>query len=364
MKFIHIADLHFDSPFVNLSDKEGLGELCRLQQRKVFKKVIEYIKENQIDTLFISGDLYEQEYIRKTTIEYINNLFKEISDTKIYIAPGNHDPYIKNSYYNKFKWSDNVKIFEGKIEKVNTPEADIYGFGFEDFYCKDSNISELEIENPNKLNILVMHGDIDASQAVENQYNPISKKELLSKGFDYIALGHIHKPNYENYIVYPGSAFPLGFDELGKRGMIVGEINKEESSKSNLTTKFVELNEIYFVEKEIDVTPILSKEELVEKINELPIQEKELAKVVLIGKRNFEIDVYDLYKLIENDKIIKIKEKTKMNYDLQKIANDTTLKGLYVKEMITKLEEEHDEEEKQIIEKAIEIGLDILEGTV
>ena len=40
MKFIHIADMHFDSPFVNLSDKEILGDLRRLEQRKALKKVI------------------------------------------------------------------------------------------------------------------------------------------------------------------------------------------------------------------------------------------------------------------------------------------------------------------------------------
>ena len=111
MKFVHIADIHFDSPFVNLSDRESLGDIKRLEQRKVFKKVIEYIKENYIDFLFIAGDLYEHQYIRKSTIEYINELFKEIPNTKIYIAPGNHDPYIKNSYYNQFKWNDNVYIF-------------------------------------------------------------------------------------------------------------------------------------------------------------------------------------------------------------------------------------------------------------
>ena len=45
MKFVHIADMHFDSPFINLADKEYLGDLRRLEQRKIFKKVIEYIKE-------------------------------------------------------------------------------------------------------------------------------------------------------------------------------------------------------------------------------------------------------------------------------------------------------------------------------
>ena len=47
MKFVHIADMHFDSPFVNLSNKENLGEIRRLDQRKAFKKVIEYIKNKQ-----------------------------------------------------------------------------------------------------------------------------------------------------------------------------------------------------------------------------------------------------------------------------------------------------------------------------
>lgn len=85
MKFVHIADMHFDSPFVNLSDKGIMGDLRRLEQRKVFKKIIEFIKENKIKYFFISGDLYEHKSIRQSTIEYINKLFEEIPETKIFI---------------------------------------------------------------------------------------------------------------------------------------------------------------------------------------------------------------------------------------------------------------------------------------
>ena len=82
MKFVHIADMHFDSAFSNLSDKDIMGDLRRLEQRKVFKKIVEYIKENNVEYLFISGDLYEHKYIKQSTIEYINNLFKEMPETK------------------------------------------------------------------------------------------------------------------------------------------------------------------------------------------------------------------------------------------------------------------------------------------
>ena len=361
MKFVHISDIHFDSPFVNLSDKEGLGNLRRLEQRKALKKAIEYIKENNIKYLFISGDLYEQKYIKKSTIEYINNLFKEIPETKIFISPGNHDPYIKNSYYNKFIWNENVKIFNSKIEKIETEEANIYGYGFDDFYCKNSGIENIEIEDNTKLNILVIHGSLDGGTIENNEYNPLTRKMLKTKKFDYVALGHIHKLDYnqeENQnIVYPGSTVSLGFDELGSHGMIVGNLEKDK-----IQLEFMPLDEMEFKLQEVDVTGINSKEELIEKINEIKFKENELIEIILVGKRKFEINKYELYKLILNDKIIKIKNKTKIDYNLEKLANETTLKGLFAKEMLQKLNEDNlSEEDKEIIEKAVEIGLEALE---
>ena len=133
MKFIHVADIHFDIPFKTLSDRADLGVERRLEQRKAFKKMIDFAQENQVDCIFIAGDLYEQEYVKSTTIEYINSLFKEIPHIKIYITPGNHDPYIKNSYYNTYKFADNVKIFTSKFEKIETENYNVYGYGFDNF---------------------------------------------------------------------------------------------------------------------------------------------------------------------------------------------------------------------------------------
>ena len=359
MKFVHIADLHIDSPFINLADKEGFGDLKRLEQRKVLRKITDYIKENNVEYFFISGDLYEHQYVKKSTIEYINNLFKEIPNTKIFISPGNHDPYLKNSYYNKFQWNNNVHIFNSRFEKIELPELDIYGYGFDDFYCTDCKIESLEIDNKDKLNILVIHSTIDGANIEEKQYNSISRKILEEKGFDYVATGHIHKRQiWENpYIVYPGSTVSLGFDELGEHGMIVGNIEEKD-----IQISFIPLAETEFIEKNIDVTDMLSKEELIEKINLLEIKENQFVKIILTGKRNFEINTYGLYKLINQDRVIKIKNKTKMKYDLNSMQNDITLKGLFAKEFLKKLNNENiSEEEKEIIEKAVEIGLEALE---
>ena len=356
MKFVHIADMHFDSPFITLSDKGNLGEQRRIEQRKIFKKIIEYIKENKIEYLFISGDLYEHQHIRKSTIEYINNLFKEIENTKIFVSPGNHDPILKKSYYSNFNWNKNVYIFNSKIQKISTEDADIYGYGFDDFYCTNSGIENISIENPEKINILVIHGTLNGANLEEVQYNSMSSTMLESKKFDYVALGHIHKNNFkkDGKMIYPGSTISLGFDEIGEHGMVVGEITKEENR-----LEFIKLDETEFIEKELKCTEINSEEELIEKINEINIEKNKLYKIILIGKRNFEINIYNLYKYNLDEKIIKIKNKTKPNYDVEEISKENTLRGLFAKEILEEIK--NNNYDNEIIEQALEIGMEILE---
>lgn len=357
MNFVHMADMHFDTPFTNLSLKNNFGKKRRLDQREIFKKIIKYIQENKIEYLFISGDLYENEYIQKTTIEYINELFKEIPQTKIFITPGNHDPYLKNSMYNNFEWSKNVKIFTSKIEKIETPEADIYGVGFDDFYSTGLNAENIKIENKNKINILITHGSLNASDKMQLQYNPMNKNKLKELGFDYIALGHIHKPDYNTEpnqrIVYPGSTISMGFDELGEHGFITGNLNKQK-----LELSFIPADNKEFKELEFDVSNINDFEKLIEEINNLKLDENKFYKIILIGKRNFEIYILELNKFILIENIIKIKNKTILNYNLEELANDTTLKGIFVQELLEEMKKQNYSQEE--IDKILEIGLSVL----
>lgn len=351
MRFIHIADMHFDTPFSFLGERENLGDIRRLEQRQAFQKAINYIKEEKIPYLFISGDLYDHNYVKKTTIEYINNLFKTIPETKIFIAPGNHDPILKNSYYNNFEWNKNVYIFNSEIKCYEFEDVDIYGFGFDNFYCNNFNIENIKIKSKNKINILIIHGDIDASKNVDNLYNPIGKTELKKVGFDYVAMGHIHKRQIiDENIVYPGSTISLGFDEQGEHGLL--DVNLE---KNNLKINFVKLDERIFEEKSIDITNINTEEELIEFISNIYIEENIMCKLILIGTRNFEIQENKILKLINQKNILKIKNKTEIKYDLETIAKQNNLKGIFISEMLELLnDKEYDEE---IVKKAIEIGL-------
>ena len=353
MKFIHIADMHFDIPFTTLNKKE-LGNKRRLEQRELLRKIIEYIKKENIEYLFIAGDLYEHEYIRKSTIEYINNLFKEIPNTKIYITPGNHDPLVKNSFYKNFNWNTNVHVFGKDVEKIDDNNICIYGYGFDNFYMENNKLYQIQNVDKSKINILITHCNLDGVKNDELEYNPISKKELVNLEMDYIALGHIHKKMIEegSKIIYPGSPISLGFDEQGEHGMIFGEIN-EENKKINL--EFIRLDDKQFVEIDYSVDEIATEEELIEKINELYIDKDKYVKLNLVGNRQFEINKYQIEKSIVSENIIKVKDKTQIELDLNTLKNESSLKGIFVKNMLEKMENEP--ENKEEILEALEIGL-------
>lgn len=357
MKFVHLADLHLDAKFDSLSSIDGLPQKRRLEQRKALKDVVEYIKENDIKLFLISGDLYEQNYIRKSSIEYVNKLFEEIPYTQIFIAPGNHDPYIKNSFYSTYTWSKNVHIFNENIEKIDFEDAHIYGFGFTDFYCKQSEIEEIQVEEPDDINILITHGSLDGGSDDLREYNPLRQSKLKQLDFDYIALGHIHKPYYNEEKnqkkFYPGSTISLGFDELGEHGVLVGDIEKDE-----LKVKFMTIDPRQYEEKEIDITEMTSNEEVLEKLQNLVLNNENLYKIILVGKRYFTLNIDEIKKLNSRENIVKIKDKTKVGIDIERIAEENNVRGIFVRNMLERKERENLDED--FIEKAIEIGLEVL----
>ena len=357
MKFVHIADLHLDSPFTHLSEKGNLGEIRRIEQRNALKKVIKYCKENEIEYLFIAGDLYEHDYVKKTSIDYINSLFNEIPNTKIFITPGNHDPFLKNSIYNNYYFAKNVYVFkDSKLEKYEDEKINLYGAAFTEFYQNESQLEDFVLPESNKLNILLLHCDLNGSKDKEGlSYNPILETKIKNLKFDYTALGHIHKTNYEagKNIIYPGSLISFGFDELGNHGMVVGEFKDK-----TLTTEFITIDERKFAELEIDVSDFNTKEDIIDKINSKELDNNTMYKVVLTGKRKFNIDAKEILDLILEENILKVKDNTELSYDLEKISKENSLRGIFVKNVLKKLERK--EISNEDAEKAIELGLEVM----
>ena len=114
-----------------------------------------------------------------------------------------------------------------------------------------------------------------------------------------------------------------------------------------------------FVEIEIDIAGLYENDDLITKINSINFEDNKYYKLIFIGNRNFEITVNEIKKLINCNQVIKIKDKTKLAIDFEKIAKENSLKGIFIRELLNKINE-HPEEKEKIL-KVIEIGIEAMD---
>lgn len=367
IKFLHFSDLHLDYPFTSLGPDLGKINQRRKDLLEVFDRIIELTKRENADLLLISGDLYEHFYVKKSTIKHVNDKFKEIDDKKVFIVPGNHDPYLTNSYYMNFQWNSNVYILSEERYKVEIEELNtcIYGLGFESFYNNGSIMDEIKSVNDEKINILLVHGTVDMN-FTKTGYNLFTSEELAQLNMDYIALGHFHNRiddvGKKGLIYNPGSPEPLGFDEEGEHGVFVGKLSKEL-----LDIKYINTNRRYYKSVNINVEDIGSSEQAAEKIcfslEGLP-KEDVLLSVTLKG---FAKDEYGINKekikssLEDSFFYVNIEDRTIPDFDYEELKTEPGLKGLYVRKLMGMIDKAKNEKEKYLLMKSLYYGLQALD---
>ena len=367
IKFVHFSDLHLDNPFTSIGpDVEKIGRR-RQDLLDVFDHIIDIVKSENADLLFISGDLYEHFYVKNSTIKHINRKFVEISDKKVFIVPGNHDPYIINSYYKSFQWSSNVYILSEERPKVELKDLNIciHGFGFEDFY-KDSSLSEeLKAVNDKMVNILLVHGTVDMN-FTKKAYNLLTSDELSRLNMDYIALGHFHNRiddiGRKGIIYNPGSPEPLGFDEEGEHGVFIGTI-----CKGLLDIKSVKVSRRIYKSVSLNTEGVNSNEQLATKIllalGDLPL-ENSLVSVILKGYTNdeFKPDKAKIRQIVEKYVLYaNVEDRTLPEYNYDELKNEPGLRGMYVQKLLSMIDKAKGEKEKYLLMKSLYYGMEALE---
>ena len=207
MRFIHLADVHLGAvpdrgcPW----SKEREEEIW-----STFRRVIAGIREDPVDLLFISGDLFHRQPLMRELKE-VNYLFSTIPDTRVYLMAGNHDFISRDSFYNTFEWNSNVIFFRSReLTCVKDPRLDVYVYGlsYYDREIKDGLYDQAVPVQKEGIHILLAHGG-------DEKHIPLSAAALAASGFDYVALGHLHGPQKikEEWIRYAGSPLKYSVSE-------------------------------------------------------------------------------------------------------------------------------------------------------
>lgn len=371
VSFIHCADIHLDAPFSALG-KDNLSTERRKDLKKVFGKIIDLVIEKDVDFLLISGDLYEHEYAARSTIAWINGMFRNLGSKQVIIIPGNHDPCVKNSWYRSYKWSDNVHILTTENPEYFDENLNVYfyGIGFDTFHQETLPVQKPPVVLPDRINICLFHGTLNM-QFTESPYNPVDIRYLSELGFDYYALGHFHSRSEEyseKGIINPGSPEPFGFDETGDHGVYLVELVKGDGLKRRYS--FVKTQERAYYELNISADGAESTESLAGKISSVINScngNGNIFRINLTGRISpgFRPDVQYLQHYFENKCFsMQINDYTRPAYDLEELAKEKTMAGVFVRKMMKRIEDAK-EEDRQVLEKALYFGLEALfDGTV
>ncbi|GKX30554.1 serine/threonine phosphatase [Vallitalea longa] len=343
ISLIHTGDIHIGMEFKKASFGSEFARDRRNEIKETFYRIIDRAVDMNADFLLISGDLFEDEYATIGEIKEINKYFRKLNDTRIVIIAGNHDPIINNkSYYKIIDWAENVYILDTTLQKISFEDVnvDIYGLSWNKKLIKDNLFENIQIDDKNRINILLAHGDIYQ----KSSYLPIDRESIANKGFDYIALGHIHKHEFIcKNIAYPGSPEPLDFGETGTHGIIEGSISKDE-----LDIKFLPFSKREFVSIDVSVDDNMTVENIIENIKEI-VREydfKNLYRFNLNGIRDKDIlfdTQYIKYRVEEYVIYAEILDNTTPDYDLDKLKqeNENNVIGKYIEYM----EEQNTEDE-------------------
>ena len=263
LKIVHCADIHAGRPASRMFDKERAS----LRHREIetsLSRIVELTRKEKADLLLISGDLFEHLYARPSWAREASALLGSIPDTRVFIAPGNHDPVVKGSLYRGIAWPGNVTIFDSsEVREVvvdGIPVA-VHGFGWTSYLDRQQVLKGYAARRRDLINILVIHGDVSRKDAAPtSQYLPILQADLENSGMDYVALGHIHAPGEfkagKTTAVYAGCPEPLDFGDEGERGVFLVSIAEATggSVRPEVNTQFVPLATRQMRSAEVDVS--------------------------------------------------------------------------------------------------------------
>ena len=131
--------------------------------------------------------------------------------------------------------------------------------------------------------------------------------------------------------------------------------NVNEGTKVRI--EHINLDPIKYETLYMNISGISSKEELITRINYMEIDKNNFYKVVLKGKKDFLITEKYILDNIQWNNILRIEDETQREIDIEEISKANTLRGIFAKKILEKMEKETDTAEKEKLEDAVELVL-------
>jgi DNA repair exonuclease SbcCD nuclease subunit len=225
-KFFHAADIHLDSPLRGLERYEGAPvEQVRGATRGAFENLVSACIDEGVSFLLLAGDLYDGDWKDYNTGLFFVKQMKRLreAEIKVFIVRGNHDA--ENSMTKSLRLpAENTTVFGSRKpqrEVIESLNVVIHGQSYPRADVTDDLSLAYPNPEPGAFNIGMLHTALEGTFAEHKTYAPCTVRGLVDKGYDYWALGHVHKrfvAHETPHVVFPGNLQGRRAAELGAKG--------------------------------------------------------------------------------------------------------------------------------------------------
>jgi exonuclease SbcD len=377
-QILHCADLHLDSSFASGRLPAAVGSWRRADLRATLGRILTLAREQQVDAVTMAGDIFEQDYVLPDTADFLVQQFTKLAPIRVFIAPGERDPYTNDSLYALTRWPENVMVFsQGQLSAVEMAPG-IYLWGAACPPARGHRVLDNFHVNHDGVNLLLLHAT-DAKQPGigSTALFSVDAAAVHAAGFDLALLGHQHSgrlwPEDAPCCVYPGSPEPLAPEEADGTHQVVLLTIQEETGFSrknpvSFRTELIPISQWRYLPLRVDLTDCSSTDETTTRVEQSlqSIQrnddERVVCHVTLTGLPDFDLDVEALAGQVKTKAHVRYETRLSLPYDLEQLAQEQTVRGLLVRRFQARLKNASSDQEHHKLLNALNYALEALDG--
>lgn len=258
MRFFHAADIHLDSPLRNLVLEEPAQvERIRRATRDAFRGLIDRALEEDVSLLLLVGDLFDKDNPNMQMVHFLRHELARLAERgiRVVIVKGNHDADNRIGRFLDLP-SNTVVLDDSAPQQMAFPDLGVAvtGQSFRPGPVTENLALSYPPPLPGLFNIAMLHTSLSGSLD-HDPYAPCTLIDLLSRNYDYWALGHIHQGEIlsrDPAVVYPGNLQGRHAKETGPKGAMLAETDGNRL----ISLDFVPLDVIRWHGVSVDLTGI------------------------------------------------------------------------------------------------------------
>ncbi len=353
VRILHAGDFHLDSAFGALPPE--LARRRRAESREAPQRLVDWANDNGVQLLLLAGDLFDSADLCGDTALLLARALGAFQG-QVVIAPGNHDPYTPSGAYARTLWPDNVRLFtEDRMQAISFPQygCTVYGGAFTaPEEPADRVLSGFTAPDDGLVHIGLLHGELTGS---DSRYRPLTTAAVAASGLHYLALGHVHgcsgvlRAGAVPY-AYCGCLEGRGFDELGDKGFLAGDVSPEGAA-----LRFVPFARRRYRIASVDVTDGDPAEAVSAALP--PDTAEDVYRIVLTGSPAAPVSPERVQALLaDRFYALQVRDRTTARQELWDKCGEDTLRGLFLQQLRDTCDAS-DPRSRRLMEQAAAFGL-------